>query len=154
ETLFRACLKKFSLGSFEFRLAFDAVDRPWYAHGMYEAAVLARKLKLPGISVIEFGVAQGSGLVAMEDLARHIRKKVGVQIEIFGFDSGEGLPTHGDYRDLPCVWRRGFYKMDVDTVRRRLPTAQLVLGDVGETVPQFIKAGGFPPIGFISFDLD
>jgi hypothetical protein len=154
ETLIRAFLKKFSLGSFEFRLAFDAFDRPWYAHGMYEAAMLGRKLGLPAISVIEFGVAHGDGLAAMEALAREIRKKVGLQIELFGFDSGEGLPTHGDYRDLPCVWRRGLYKMDVAAVRRRLPTAQLVLGDVGKTVPEFIQAGGFAPIGFIAFDLD
>jgi hypothetical protein len=154
ETLMRAFLKHFSLGSFEFRLAFDAFDRPWYAHGMYEAAVLGRELGLPAISVIEFGVAHGDGLAAMEDLARQIRKKVGLQIELFGFDNGEGLPTVGDYRDLPYVWRRGLYKMDVAAVRRRLPTAQLILGDVGETVPKFITTPGIPPIGFISFDLD
>src|SRR5215472_15330256 len=154
ETLMRAFLKSFSLGSFEFRLAFDAFDRPWYAHGMHEAAMLGRKLGLPAISVIEFGVAHGDGLASMEDLARQIRKEVGIQIELFGFDNGEGLPTHGDYRDLPYVWQRGFYKMDVATVRRRLPTAQLVLGDVGETVPKFIQSAGFPPIGFLSFDLD
>jgi hypothetical protein len=90
----------------------------------------------------------------MENLVREIRKKLGVQIRIFGFDGGEGLPGHGDYRDLPCNWRRGLYKMDVTAVRRRLPTAQLILGDVGQTVPKFIQEGDFPPIGFISFDLD
>lgn len=154
ETLMRAFLKKFPLGSFEFRLSFDAFARPWYAHGIYEAARLARKLGLPGVSVIEFGVAFGDGLAAMEDLAREIRKELKFPIEIIGFDSGEGLPTHGDYRDLPYVWKRGLYKMDVEAVRRRLPTARLILGDVAETVPRFIQEGGFPPIGFIAFDLD
>src|ERR1017187_8524876 len=154
ETLMRAFLKKFSLGSFEFRLAFDAFDRPWYAHGMYEAAKLGLKLGLPAVSVIEFGVAHADGLAVMEDLARQIRKRCGVKLELFGFDSGEGLLGHGDYRDLPYVWRRGLYKMDVEAVRRRLPTARLILGDVGETVPKFLQSGGFPPIGFISFDLD
>lgn len=154
ETLVRAFLKRCPLGSFEFRLAFDAFDRPWYAHGMYEAARLGAKLGLSAISVIEFGVAHGDGLAAMEDLARKIRKTFGIRIEIFGFDSGEGLPTHGDYRDLPCVWRRGLYKMDVAAVRSRLPTARLILGDVGQTVPKFIQDADFPPIGFISFDLD
>ena len=137
ETLMRAFLKKFSLGSFEFRMVFDAFDRPWYAHGMYEAARLGLKLGLPAISIIEFGVAHGDGLAAMEDLAREIRKKFSLQIEIFGFDRGEGLPTRGDYLDLPCVWRRGLYKMDVEAVRRRLPTAHLILGDVEETVRKF-----------------
>jgi hypothetical protein len=154
ETLMRAFLKKFSVGSFEFRMAFDAFDRPWYAHGMYEAATLGVKLGLSAISIIEFGVAFGDGLAAMEDLAREIRKKFGLQIEILGFDSGEGLPPHGDYRDLPYVWRRGLYKMDVAVVRRRLPTAHLILGDVRETVPKFIEDAAFPPIGFIAFDLD
>jgi hypothetical protein len=154
ETLVRAVLKKFSLGSFEFRLAFDAFDRPWYAHGIYEAARLAMMLGLPAVSVIEFGVAHGDGLAAMEDIAREIRKKFGIGIEIFGFDSGEGLPTQGDYRDLPCVWKRGLYKMNVEAVRRRLPTAHLILGPVEETARKFLDATGFPPIGFISFDLD
>src|ERR1017187_4758151 len=154
ETIVRAFLKKFSLGSFETRMAFDAFDRPWYAHGMYEAARLGVMLRKPAISVIEFGVAQGDGLVALEALARDIRKRFDIQVEIFGFDSGEGLPTHGDYRDLPCIWRRGFYKMDVKAVRSRLSIAQLILGDVRETVPAFLQAAAFPPIGFSSFDLD
>jgi hypothetical protein len=154
EMLVRAALKKFSLGSLEFRLAFDAFERPPYAHGIYEAARLARRLKLPSVSVVEFGVAQGGGLIAMENLAAEIRKRLLIDIQIFGFDSGEGLPTTADYRDLPCVWRRGLYKMDVDALQKRLPTARLILGDVNETVPRFLEEGNFPPIGFISFDLD
>src|ERR1035438_5588910 len=154
EILIRAFLKRFPLGSFEFRMAFDAFERPWYAYGIYEAARLARRLQLNGITVIEFGVAGGNGLVAMENLAAEIRKALQVEINVVGFDSGEGLPTHGDYRDLPYVWKRGLYKMDVDTVRKRLPTARLVLGDVTRTVPEFLAAGFFPPIGFIAFDLD
>lgn len=154
EALVRALLKKSRIGSFEFRLAFDAFDRPWYAHGIYEAASLAQKLGLGAISVVEFGVAQGNGLFAMERLAAEIRERFNLQIEIFGFDSGVGLPTESDYRDLPCVWKRGLYKMDVDAVRKKLPTAHLVLGDVKETVPHFLQQSAFPPIGFIAFDLD
>jgi hypothetical protein len=154
EALIRAFLRKFSVGSFEFRLAFDAFDRPWYAHGMYEAARLGLKLGLRAISVLEFGVAHGDGLMAMERIAREIRKTLNIPVEIFGFDSGEGLPAERDYRDLPCVWKRGLYKMDVEAVRCRLPTAHLILGDVAETVPKFLQDTAFPPIGFISFDLD
>jgi hypothetical protein len=154
ETVIRTFLKQFSLGSFEFRLAFDAFRHPAYAHGIYEAARLALLLKQPAISVVEFGVAQGSGLVAMEEIAREIRKKYKIQIDIIGFDSGAGLPSHEDYRDLPYVWRHGFYKMDVAAVKSRLTTARLILGDVRETVPSFLTSGSFAPIGFISFDLD
>jgi hypothetical protein len=154
EVLVRGLLKKFRVGSLEFRLAFDAFDRPWYAHGMYEAAQLSVMLRQPAMSVVEFGVAQGEGLVALEAIARDVRKRFNIQVEIFGFDSGEGLPTHRDYRDLPCIWRGGFYKMDVEVVRSRLSSAHLILGDVRETVPAFLQAGKFPPIGFVSFDLD
>ena len=82
EILVRAVLKKFALGSCELRLAFDAFDRPWYAHGIYEAARLAQGLGLPGITAIEFGVAHGSGLVAMEVVAAEVRKHLGVQVQI------------------------------------------------------------------------
>jgi len=154
EILIRAILKKFPIGSFEFRLAWEAFDRPWYAHGIYAAARLAQRLSYPALSVVEFGVAQGDGLVAMEKLAAEIESAVDVRIQVYGFDNGEGLPAHGDYRDLPYVWRQGFYKMDVPAVRCRLQRATLVLGDVKETVPAFLKAADFPPIGFIAFDLD
>jgi hypothetical protein len=43
--------------------------------------------------------------------------------------------------------------MDVDAVKRRLRHAELVLGDVAVTVPQFLSQLD-TPIGFISFDLD
>lgn len=154
EILIRALLKAFPIGSFDLRLAFDAFDRPWYAHGICAAARLAERLGLPAVSVIEFGVAQGDGLVAMEALAAQIESLVKVRIHVYGFDNGEGLPTHSDYRDLPYVWRQGFYKMDVPVVRQRLRRAVLILGDVRETVPAFLKAAEFPPIGFIAFDLD
>src|ERR1700692_54211 len=89
ETIIRALLKRFPVGSFEFRMALDAINRPWYAHGMYEAAQLGLLLRRPSISVAEFGVAHGDGLIAMEELARDIRKLLNIQIEIFGFDTGE-----------------------------------------------------------------
>ena len=41
-----------------------------------------------------------------------------------------------------------------DALRARLTTARLVLGDVRQTIPEFVAAGDFAPIGMISFDLD
>lgn len=44
--------------------------------------------------------------------------------------------------------------MDKAALQRRLrSTTKLILGDVAETVPQFMQTD-FAPIGFISFDLD
>jgi hypothetical protein len=43
--------------------------------------------------------------------------------------------------------------MDEPALRRRLSTATLVIGDVCETVPEFVKSLS-TPIGFIAFDLD
>jgi hypothetical protein len=155
EVLVRFLLRRFSVGSFEFRLALDAVDRPWYAYGIYEATQLAKRLGVSSIRILEFGVAGGDGLVAMEQSAREVEKISRVQIQIFGFDIGIGMPVHTDYRDLPYIWRRGHYKMNVEAVRARLKRATVVLGDVSETVPRFLKeTAGHGPIGFVAFDLD
>ena len=69
-----------------------------------------------------------------------------------GFDTGEGMPPVLDYRDLPHVWNAGFYRMDVPRLKAVLaPGTQLVLGNIAETVSQWV-----PPhlVGFVSFDLD
>ena len=153
-TIVKAFLRRFPLGSFEFRLALEAFPRPWYAFGVYQAADLARRLGLTSISVIEFGVAGGDGLVELERVASEVEKALAIRIHIFGFDTGKGLPQESDYRDLPYTWRKGMYEMDQAAVRSRLSRAQLVLGDVRQTIPQFLERGLPGPIGFISFDLD
>jgi hypothetical protein len=55
---------------------------------------------------------------------------------------------------MPYIWRPGFFKMDVELLKRRLTRAELTLGDVAQTIPQFIAHGAAPPLGFVSFDLD
>jgi hypothetical protein len=151
--LVKALVTKFSLGSFEFRLAFDALRRPWFGYSLYHAARLAERLGIPKITALEFGVAMGDGLVEMERMAQEISRVCPTQIQVVGFDTGIGLPAHSDYKDLPYVWRKGHYEMNVAAVRSRLSNAELVLGDVADTVPPFL-AGLTAPIGFISFDLD
>jgi hypothetical protein len=150
----RAVIKRFRIGSFDFRLAFDAFERPAYAYGVYYAADLAQRLKLDEISIIEFGVGVGNGLFELEVIAREVSRSRRITLHVFGFDSGQGLPKETDYRDLPYVWRRGGYRMDVNAVESRLSAAKLIIGDVAETVPDFVKSAVGAPIGFISFDLD
>jgi hypothetical protein len=149
----KALITRFSIGSFEFRLALDALPRLAYGYGVYHAAQLAERLKIPEIAVVVFGVATGGGLVEMERVATEVARVTPTRIKVFGFDTGVGLPEPSDYRDLPYIWRKGHYRMDVDAVKRRLRHAELVLGDVAVTVPQFLSQLD-TPIGFISFDLD
>jgi hypothetical protein len=44
--------------------------------------------------------------------------------------------------------------MDGEQLRDRLQTAEIVVGDVAETVPRFLTRRELPPVGFVAFDLD
>lgn len=77
-----------------------------------------------------------------------------IDIDIYGFDSGEGLPEPLDYRDLPYHWKKGFFKMDVPRLRARLKKAELVLGDIKDTSADFFEKYRPAPIGAIAYDLD
>ena len=139
---------------FQARLDLDLFPRPYYAYGVYQAATQAKQLGLKSISVIEFGVAGGNGLVILENTAAEIGKVLGIDIQVYGFDSGGGLPPPADNRDLPYVWKKGFYKIDEAAVRAKLRNAKLVIGLVAETVPAFVQQFNPAPIGFVAFDLD
>jgi hypothetical protein len=117
------------------------------------AAYLAKALGYQRISVLEFGVAGGNGLVSLEKLAAEAEELSGVIIDVYGFDTGEGLTKPLDYRDLPQLWREGDYKMDVGLLESRLNKAKLILGPVEKTIHRFVESKP-APVGFISFDLD
>jgi hypothetical protein len=140
-------------GPYRRRVAFDLFARPSYAFGLYHAATLARALGVPRISAIEFGVGGGVGLVALEEIANATAREFKLDISVYGFDSGKGLPSPSGYKDIPYMWSEGFYSMDVDKLRSRLSSAKLILGSIDDTIPDFLSAE-IPPIGFISFDLD
>jgi hypothetical protein len=131
-----------------------AVERPNYAYIVYQAADLAQRLGLPKISVLEFGVAGGRGLLNLEQHAERVSALTGVGIEVYGFDTGMGLPPPKDYRDLPYLWQESNFKMDQEALKSRLKRAQLVLGLVEDTVKTFTEKFNPAPIGAISFDLD
>ncbi len=147
-------IKDFKIGSYEQRLKLTAVDRPHYSYCVYNAAALAKKLGYSRISVLEFGVAGGSGLVNLEYHAQEISKLLAIDIDIYGFDSGKGLPEPIDYRDLPYQWKEGFYKMDIPKLRARIKKAKLVLGDIQDTSKDFFEKYNPAPIGAIVYDFD
>lgn len=149
----RQIVRRLSIGSLDFRLSLQALDRPQYAFGVKQAITLASKLKLARVSVVEFGVAKGEGLLTLERYAEWFGKRAGIEVEVYGFDTGVGLPAALDYRDLGYVWKCGAYRMDVDGLKARLKRARLMLGDVKDTAPEFLRSKA-APVGFISFDLD
>src|SRR5437588_5794068 len=126
---------------------------PQYLWGTMCAAGLASALEQDGITVIEFGVAGGNGLLELERVAAWVERRSGVRIDVVGFDTGTGLPQPRDYRDVPNLWSEGYYPMDPAALRGRLEKARLELGAVADTVPAFL-ARRPAPIGFVSFDLD
>src|SRR6185312_6803978 len=66
-----------------------------------------------------------------------------------------GMPAPRDYRDHPEYYRRDDYPMqDEAELRSRLPaTCRLVIGDVKDTVGEFLRECAHP-IGFVSIDMD
>lgn len=150
----RKVLSSLEIGSFEFRYRLRALNRMHYAYIMWEAAKLAAQLGEDRISAIEFGVAGGNGLLWMEKHAEQIENVFPVKIEIYGFDTGQGLPPPKDYRDLPYHWSQGFYRMDQPALSAKLKRAKLILGDVSETLRRFRDDFQPAPIGAVAFDLD
>lgn len=151
----RALWNKFPVGSVDTRVRYGVFPRSHYAYGVFCAADQAKRLGITAISVIEFGVAQGGGLLALENTARIVGHHLGIAISVIGFDSGQGMPEAEDCRDLPHVWNRGFYPMDENKLRARLsPKTELIIGDVAETVGSWISRKPAAPIGFAAFDLD
>ena len=127
--------------------------RPNYLFGATYAAYTARNLGYKRISLVEFGVAGGLGLVCLDRMAPLLQEAFKLEVEVHGFDTGKGLPPPSDQRDSPSMWSAGDDKMDVPRLQAMLQHSQLHLGDVKHTVPTFV-ASRPAPIAFISFDLD
>jgi len=125
-----------------------------YAHGIIKAARLAKSRGYNRISVIEFGVAEGKGLIHLGIYAREIQRLFGIAIDVFGFDSGHGLFKPNDYRDCPHIWIEGDHKMDIDILKSKLYNEELIIGDICNTAKKFFSDYNPAPIGFISIDVD
>ena len=143
--------------SIDTRAQWDLSARPHYLVGVLFAAREARSAGIPEISVIEFGVAGGSGLLALQSEAEAVERATGVSIRVYGFDAGPGgLPSFcGDYRDHPDLWKAGDYPMDVASLCAKLaPRTTLILGDIRETAETFRENYDPSPIAFMSIDVD
>lgn len=143
-----------NIGTFRFKMAINSHERPHYAYILFNSAKLAKKLGHKEISVLEFGVAGGTGLVLLEKYATQVEKLFGVKIQIYGFDLSVGLPAPKDYRDLPYHWKEGFFAMNVDKLKKKLKKSTLVIGDVKDTSKDFFKKYNPAPIAAIAHDMD
>jgi hypothetical protein len=152
--LARKVIKHLSFLPYEDRLALAAVERPHYGYCIFQAAKLASLLGYPRISAIEFGCGGGNGLVNAETHIAEVKKIFGVEIELYGFDMGSGLPRPTDYRDMPYYFQPGLYKMDRTSLEREIKHAKLVIGDVRDTCATFFDKYDPAPIGCMFQDLD
>lgn len=150
----RRLVSHYNLFSYEFRRQKNMVPRPHYSYCVYQGAQLAKRLGYERISVIEFGVAGGRGLLNLEFHAEQISKLFGIKIDVYGFDTGEGLPSPTDYRDLPFAWKQGFYRMDYNELQKQLRFAKLVIGDIRETLGRFLSDYNPAPIAAVLWDFD
>lgn len=130
------------------------IERSNYAYCCYHAAVLASKLGHDRMSVIEFGCAGGAGLLQLESICYKVSAITGVEIDIFGFDTGDGLPEPKDYKDLPYHWQKGFFKMKKDVLEPKLQKSNIIYGNVEETIDSFIKKYNPSVIGCVFHDFD
>jgi len=94
--------------------------------------------------------------VALQEIAEAVEKETRVHISVYGFDTGRGLPElTGDQRDHPDRWVAGDYMMNEQALRARLTSrSTLVLGQVKDTVADFVQNMQRSPLGFIAVDLD
>jgi hypothetical protein len=142
-------------GNFRQKVNYDLVPREPYSFGILSAADFAKRNHIKKISIIEFGVAAGNGLLNMCYIADQVTKLTGVEFEILGFDTGTGMPPPIDFRDHPEKYFTGdFPPIDNQKLLNSLPeNAKLILGNINDTISVLEKYCTCP-IGFVSVDVD
>jgi hypothetical protein len=144
-------------GDFRARERHGLLFRPNYAYGMLRAADMGKYFGHKSVTVIEFGVAGGDGLLNMIELASLIEQHTGMKLKVVGFDTGAGLPVVNGYKDHPEIWNIGdFATPDRNKLLQKINgRAQLIWGDIANTANPFIEElDQRSPIGFISIDVD
>jgi hypothetical protein len=143
-------------GGVRSKAAFDLLVRRQHAYGLLKTADEARARGLARVTVVELGVASGTGLLNICDLGARITEVTGVEFRVAGFDTGEGMPPPADYRDHPELYKEGWFPMDRAALEARLPAnAELHFGPIAETMRAFVDGlGPQAPLGFASLDVD
>lgn len=147
---------RYAGASYDRRILEGAVDRPFYGYCIYVAAKLADALDYDRLSVMEFGVGDGSGLDSIEDHVEQIETIFDPTFEIYGFDTGDGPPPPESYKDMPHAYEDTYTSEAYEgyAISSWGSRADLVLGDVEETVPNFFKEHDAAPVGCAFFDMN
>lgn len=139
------------------REQYGLIARANYLYGMLRAADVPKYCGKQSVTVVEFGVASGAGMLNMIGLAPMIEKETGIHLRIVGFDTGQGLPSVQGYKDHPELWRAGdFATEDRETLMRAVGgRAEIIWGDIADTIGPFTDSiNSAAPLGFLSVDLD
>jgi len=144
------------MGGLRAKIAFDLIVRQHNAYSILACADLARSMGIREITLLEFGVASGAGLMNMCRIADAVTKLTGVRFDIYGFDTGVGMPPPKSYKDHPDLYQQGDFPMDFARLRNTLPAnCKLILGELSETVGPFVASmRRESPIGFCVIDVD
>jgi len=143
-------------GTLRKRIEFDLVLRQQHAYSLLDAADQAKKYGYTKVSIFEFGVAAGAGLLNLQSLAKRITTFTGIGFDIYGFDTGTGMPSPVSFKDHPELYQTGDFPMDFEKLEKKLDNnTQLVLGPISNSIVKFLALNfSHAPIGFISIDVD
>jgi len=147
----------FLFGSYKLKIYFDLVLRQQHAYGILFGTEKAIKDGYKKLTIIEFGVANGAGLINISKICKKLNKIYGVEYKIYGFDTGVGMPDPLDFRDHPELYKAGDFPMDQKNLNKILPiNCKMIIGDVKTTVPEFVNSDFLleSPIGFVCIDVD
>ncbi len=110
---------------------------------------------LDHISIIEFGVASGKSLKYIEALKPKFEKKYQLKINIFGFDTFEGMPKSQNKHDQLYDWKEGDYSSNYENVKTSLNYSKLIKGDIKRSINlELFNNLNISNILVIFFDLD
>jgi hypothetical protein len=143
-------------GSYRLKIDFDLVIRQQHAYSLLNVADQAKNLGHKKVSIFEFGVAAGAGLLNLQNISKKITAITGVDFEIYGFDTGAGMPPPSSYKDHPELYAEGDFPMNFEALKQRLdPNTKLIIGPIKNSLIDFTNQDfSSAPIAFISIDVD
>jgi len=94
--------------------------RPHYETMLLESCTEAKKLAYNEVSILELGIAGGNGILSLEKYKKNIENITDVKINIYGLDSGEGMPTSDNKADAIFLTKEGSYKIDKKKNRSKI----------------------------------
>tara|TARA_Y100000294_G_scaffold160935_1_gene164955 strand:- start:507 stop:1331 length:825 start_codon:yes stop_codon:yes gene_type:complete len=131
------------------------LPRPHYALGALFAAHQATFFGYKKFTLIEFGCWNNEGLIDLDHWCSIIKKLYNIDYQIYGFDSGKGLPESNHNKDVKYKWSSNDFAVNKFYSIKKLNNVKLIVGNVKNTINDFIKKNfSQEPIGFISFDMD